>query len=177
MTTTDSLSPDSRYGNVVVVAAELIGPVGARTTEWTFPSWHLSIKISWTGGTESRMQVTQQIKGFECLPKYTTKKTKSSLHPSTIQRLPDVFNHRPITANRRKIKYILHYFAKRSSLFAKCAVLAFSIYIFLNGCCFIDTAANIVCEAGSMQRASVRLSVRLFVPSSDNSNGRPQVCC
>jgi len=77
VTTTDSLSPDSRYGNVVVVAAELIGPVGARTTDWTFPSWHLSIKISWTGGTESRMQVTQQIKGFECLPKYTTKKLKA----------------------------------------------------------------------------------------------------
>jgi len=29
MTSTDSLSPDSRYGNVV--AAELIGPLGTRT--------------------------------------------------------------------------------------------------------------------------------------------------
>jgi len=33
--TDDSLSPDSRYGNVVVVAADVIGPVGTRTTELT----------------------------------------------------------------------------------------------------------------------------------------------
>ena len=32
MTSTDRLSPESRYGNVVVVAAELIGPHGTPTT-------------------------------------------------------------------------------------------------------------------------------------------------
>ena len=39
VTTTNSLSPESRYGNDVVVAAELIGPFGSQTTGLTFPGW------------------------------------------------------------------------------------------------------------------------------------------
>ena len=39
VTTTNSLSPESRYGNDVVVAAELIGLFGSQTTGLTFPGW------------------------------------------------------------------------------------------------------------------------------------------
>ena len=36
LTATNSLSPESHYGNVVVVAAEMMGPRGAWTTGLTF---------------------------------------------------------------------------------------------------------------------------------------------
>ena len=34
----DSLPPQSRDGNIVVIAAELVGPFGTWSTWWTFPS-------------------------------------------------------------------------------------------------------------------------------------------
>jgi len=39
LTSTNRLSPESRYGNGVVVRSELMGPLGAWTTGLTFPSW------------------------------------------------------------------------------------------------------------------------------------------
>jgi len=37
VTTTNSLPPQSRNGNIVVTAAELVGPFGTWSTWWTFP--------------------------------------------------------------------------------------------------------------------------------------------
>jgi len=42
---------------------------------------------------------------------------------------------------------------------------------------YVLDAARIVCGAVSMQRSSVRPSVRLSVPSIDSSNGGRRVCC
>jgi len=37
VTATNSLPPQSRNGNIVVIAAELVGPFGTGSTWWTFP--------------------------------------------------------------------------------------------------------------------------------------------
>ena len=45
LTSTNSLSRDSRYGNGVVVAVELMGPRGAWTTGLTFPFWVWTLEV------------------------------------------------------------------------------------------------------------------------------------
>jgi len=63
LTSTNSLSPDSRYGNVVVFRAELMGPRGAWTTGLTFPSWvwrsaDWKLDLPWCTGVLSGSLVT-----------------------------------------------------------------------------------------------------------------------
>jgi len=45
LTSTNSLSRDSRYGNVVVFRAELMGPRGAWTAGLTFPCWVWTLEV------------------------------------------------------------------------------------------------------------------------------------
>jgi len=70
VTATNSLPPQSRNGNIVVIAAELVGPFGTGSTWWTFPCrvWGSGGSTTIAGRNQLLLLLLLHVLGLSWLP-------------------------------------------------------------------------------------------------------------